>query len=272
MFSLGDEWNKFIKTDEYEQKTILEIHSDKMADLIESLLKKITFNDRSIDAADLDMCMKYIKSSKDAQHENMFNYAMNYINFMLDNDDPLKQDHSYSEIRSLYHKLFEIANEIEKIKTELEVDKQRMVTLKEMHQQHDEAYFKFMDMPGVTADMLDKLLKQMIQFNDEMDMIKNMICLKENQIREYEGLIVTIGESVQIAKSIGVEYIPNVYEQAMRIQKQMLNQNFGTIKEMEMIKQHHPGFKETITSDEKSAFEEMEDQYRVLAEQMKQLR
>ena len=58
----------------------------------------------------------------------------------------------------------------------------------------------------------------------------------------------------------------------MRIQKQMLNQNFGTIKEMEMIKQHHPGFKDTITSDEKSAFEEMEDQYRVLAEQMKQLR
>lgn len=271
MFDLEDEWNKFITTNEYEQKTVLEIHNDKMTDVIERLLKNFTFNDKSIDTADLDMCIKYIKGSKDDQNDHMFDYAVNYINFLLDNDNPSKREESYLEICSLYHKLFEVSNKIEKIKVELEIDKQRLVTLKEMHQQHDDTYFKFMDMPGVTASMLDMLLKKMIQLNDEMDMLMNMISLKENQIREYEGLIVTIGESVQIAKNIGIAYIPNVYEQAMKIQNQMLNQNFETFKEMEKIKQHHPGFKETITSNEKSAFEEMEDKYRVLAEQMKQL-
>ncbi len=272
MFDLGDEWNKFIKTDEHEQKTALEVRSEKMTELIERLLKNFTFNDKSIDTADLDMCIKHIKGSMNGQNEHMFDYVVNYLNFLLDNDQPSKREESYLEICSLYHKMFEVSNEIEKIKAELEVDRQRMVTLKEMHAQHDETYLKFMDMPGVTESMLDMLLKQMIQLNDEMDMIRNMICLKENQILEYEGLIVTIGESVQIAKNIGVAYIPNVYEQAMKIQNQMLNQNFETLKEMEKIKQHHPGFKETITSNEKSAFDVMEDQYRVLADQMKELR
>mgnify|MGYP003424752891 FL=1 len=62
-----------------------------------------------------------------------------------------------------------------------------------------------------------------------------------------------------------------VYEQAMDMQKKMLNQNLQTIKDVAKIKEKQPEFVETIQENSGESLEELEDRYRILEAKMKQL-
>ena len=115
------------------------------------------------------------------------------------------------------------------------------------------------------------MLQNILRCDEEMTLLQNVKILKEEQRTKYLGVIETIENAIQSARSGVLINVQMVYEQAMDMQKKMLNQNLQTIKDVAKIKEKQPEFVETIQENSGESLEELEDRYRILEAKMKQL-
>lgn len=241
----------------------------KMEDFTERLRAVILRNDEDLDKVNFDIGMEQVKKSVKDHNADSLRHAMNSVEFLLDN--VYEREASYQEIWPFYQKLFELSNEINKLKLEVEDNQHRMEELEIKFRQYDAKYMQSKQMPGITDAELEIMVKKILQCDEERTMIEHVKILKENQIHQYEDVIETIEQAIQSARGDGIANVQGVYEQAITMQKKMFDQSFQTIKEVEKIKQSHPDFKETTGMSKGSSLEELEDQYRVLAARMQQL-
>ena len=241
----------------------------KIEGLTERLRAVILRNDEDLDKVNFDTCMEQMKKSVKDQNADSLRHAMNSVEFLLDN--VYDKEAAYREIWPFYQELFELSNEINKLKLEVEDNQHRMNELEIKFRQYDEKYMQSKQMPGITDAELEIMVKKILQCDEERTMIEHVKILKENQIHQYEDVIETIEQAIQSARGDGIANVQGVYEQAITMQNKMLDQSFQTIKEVEKIKQSHPDFKETTGMSKSSSLEELEDQYRVLAARMQKL-
>ena len=118
---------------------------------------------------------------------------------------------------------------------------------------------------------LEVMVKKILQCDEERTMVENVNILKQNQIHQYENVIETIEQAIQSARWDGIANVQGVYEQAITMQKKMLDQSYQTISDIEKTKEKHPDFHEKKEAGTSSSLEELEDQYRVMAARMHQL-
>ena len=135
----------------------------------------------------------------------------------------------------------------------------------------DHKYSEAKQMSGMTDAELNILLQNILRCDEEMTLLQNVKILKEEQKTKYMGVIETIENAIQSARSGAMINVQLVYEQAMDMQKKMLDQNLQTIKDVAKMKEKQPEFVETIQESSGESLEELEDRYRILEAKMKQL-
>ena len=115
------------------------------------------------------------------------------------------------------------------------------------------------------------MLQNILRCDEEMTLLQNVKILKEEQRTKYLGVIETIENAIQSARRGVLINVQMVYEQAMDMQKKMLDQNIQTIKDVAKIKEKQPEFVESVPGRSQHTMEELEDRYRILEAKMKQL-
>lgn len=241
----------------------------RMEELTERLKSIVMRGDEHLDKEKLDACMEQMKRGIKNRDMDSVRRGMNGVEFLLDNC--YEREMAYEDIWKYYQKLFELSNEVYKLKIEIEDNQQRKEKLEVqayyMYQQCEKAK----ETPGVTEAGLNLLIQKALQCDDEVNLVENVKILKENQQNQYQNVIETIENTIQSARSGALTDVQQVYEQALNMQKKMLDQNIQTIKEVVMVKEKQPELIETIGQSTNSTWEELEDRYRVLEAKMKQL-
>lgn len=241
----------------------------RMRELTERIKAIVVRNDEDLDKGSLDVCMEQMKRGIQNQNTDMIRHGMNSVEFLLDNC--YERESSYDDIWKFYQKLFELSNEVYKLKIEIEDNQSRMESLKLKFFDLDYKYSEAKQMPGMTDAELNIMLQNILRCDEEMTLLQNVKILKEEQRTKYLGVIETIENAIQSARSGVMINVQMVYEQAMDMQKKMLNQNLQTIKDVAKIKEKQPEFVETIQENSGESLEELEDRYRILEAKMKQL-
>ena len=236
--------------------------------ITESIRSVILRNEEDLDITNLTVCMEQMKKSIKNKDTDSLRCAMNSVEFLLDN--VYEREEAYQEIWSLYQMLFDICNEINKLKYEIEYNQQRIEELRKKFKQYGDE-IDCQRSSGITDQELQILLDDANQCLEEAEIVNDENIMRKNNIHVYKDVISTIQQAIQGHKGGGLINIQGVYEQAMMKQNEMLEKNFEMIKKLEEMKKHHPTYMESKPVQTVSV-EEAEAQYRVLAEQMKQLK
>ena len=236
--------------------------------ITESIRSVILRNEEDLDITNLTVCMEQMKKSIKNKDTDSLRCAMNSVGFLLDN--VYEREEAYQEIWSLYQMLFDLCNEINKLKYEIEYSQQRIEELRRKFKQYGDEIDRQRS-SGITDQELQILLDDANQCLEEAEIVNDENIMRKNNIHVYKDVISTIQQAIQGHKGGGLINIQGVYEQAMMKQNEMLEKNFEMIKKLEEMKKHHPTYMESKPVQTVSV-EEAEAQYRVLAEQMKQLK